>query len=59
MKIDDKIEKVKKLLEEANQNKKIAYGNFFKFLESYDNPKKHKKLNDAIEDLESSQGNYE
>ena len=55
---DDKKELVKKLLIECNSNTKISYGNFFKFLEFDSTAKQHKKLNDAIADLESKQYEY-
>ena len=59
MKLKEKIQIVERLIKEGNSNAKIAYTNFFKFLESYNAQTKHRKLNKAIEDLERRNYEYE
>ena len=57
--IEEKIQIVKRLIKEGNSNTKIAYNNFFKFLELDNTQTKHRKLNKAIEDLEKREYAYE
>ena len=59
MKLKEKIQIVERLIKEGNSNAKIAYANFFKFLEPYNAQTKHRKLNKAIEDLERRNYEYE
>ena len=59
MSLEEKIQIVERLIKEGNSNTKIAYNNFFKFLELDKTQTKHRKLNKAIEDLERRSYEYE
>ena len=59
MRLEEKIQIVERLIKGGNRNTKIAYNNFFKFLELDNTQTKHRKLNKAIEDLERRSYEYE